>query len=144
MAGRFTNFTPDANLIDPEGMDELLFSPFGQALGEETRERIQMQYDNYEYYEGKQHRDESGKIDSKEDSQTAGARTVHSIRVNIDSREDKVEERYETSTEQIKENERADALESILRKLWEENKMRSKLIQAARDRLIAERVLCKI
>ena len=172
MAGRFTNFTPDANLIDPEGMDELLFSPFGQALGEETRERIQMQYDNYEYYEGKQHRDESGNlvssdelerpagldytpkryetnyfkaiIDRKARWQMSGEHTVHAIRENIDSMEDKVEEGYEPSTEQMKENERADALESILRQLWKENKMRSKLIQAARDRLIADRVVCKI
>lgn len=170
--GRFTNFIPDYNLIDPEDMDDLLFSPFEQALGEDTRDRIRMQFDNYEYYDGKQHRDENGNlvksselerpsgidydptryatnyfkaiIDRKARWQMSGEHTVHAKREIIDDPVDVLEEGYEMSAEQIRENERADALEDILRQLWSENKMRSKLIQAARDRLIADRVVCKI
>lgn len=170
--GRFANFKPDYNLLDPEDMDELLFSPFEQALGEETRDRLKKQFDNYQYYDGKQHRDENDElvdsselerpagldydptrfatnyfksvIDKKARWQMSGNHTVHAIREVLDDPVEALEEDYEPSAEQLKENERADALEDILRQLWKENKMRSKLIQAARDRLIADRVVCKI
>jgi len=33
----------DYNILTPQQMDELLFSPFEIALGEETRERIRKQ-----------------------------------------------------------------------------------------------------
>src|SRR5699024_6090453 len=43
-----------------------------------------------------------------------------------------------------KENERAENYERLLYRLWDENRMRARLVQAARDRLIADRVVCKI
>src|SRR5690554_3962748 len=51
---------------------------------------------------------------------------------------------YTPSEAQRRENERAEAYERLLYQLWRENKMREKLLVAARDRLIAGRVGCKI
>src|SRR5699024_4266294 len=50
----------------------------------------------------------------------------------------------EPSDEQMAEDKRANELEELLEDLWRENRMRIKLPQAARDRLIADRVVCKI
>lgn len=169
---RFSNYTPDYNLMEPDDMDELLFSGFDQALGEETRERLRQQYENYEYYEGKQHKDEEGNlissnelerpagldydptryatnyfkavIDRKARWQMGGDHAVHVPRKQIDEKVETVQEGYEPSSKQKKENERAENYEDILKELWSQNKMKSKLIQAARDRLIADRVVCKI
>ena len=58
--------------------------------------------------------------------------------------EEVLREDYMPSEAQRKENERAEKFERLLYQLWDENKMRAKLIQAARDRLIADRVVCKI
>lgn len=155
-----------------DDMDELLFSAYQQALGEETRERIRSQYENYEYYNGKQHKDESGNlvdadelerpsgvdydptryatnyfkavIDRKARWQMGGKHSFHVPRAHIDDELETVTDDYEPSAEQAKVNEMADNYEEILTQLWKENKMRSKLIQAARDRLIADRAVCKI
>lgn len=170
--GRFTNYTQDYNIMDPEDMDDLLFSAFDQALGEETRERIRQQTENYEYYDGKQHKDGDGNlvesselerptgldydptrystnyfkaiIDRKARWQMSGKHAIHVPRKKIDDEVETVRDDYVPSSAQQKENERAENYEEILRQLWEENHMRSKLIQAARDRLIADRVVCKI
>lgn len=169
---RFSKFVQDYNLIEPDDMDELLFSAFDQALGEETRERIRQQFENYQYYDGKQHKDEDGDltdsadlerpsgldydptrfatnyfkaiIDRKARWQMSGKHAIHVPRKQIDDEVEMVKEGYEASPSQVKENEKADNYEEILRQLYKENKMRSKLIQAARDRLIADRVVCKI
>src|SRR5690625_2732357 len=153
-------------------MDDLLFNAFEQSLGEETRERIRKKIENYQYYDGKQHKDEYGNlvesselerppeldydptryatnyfkavIDRKARWQMSGHHVIHIPRKMIDDDLDKVSDGYEPSPEQVKENERADNYEDLLTQLWRENKMRSKLIQAARDRLIADRVVCKI
>lgn len=170
--GRFTNHTPDYNLMTPEDMDELLFSAYGLALGEETRERLRKQFDNYEYYDGKQHRDENGNlvhadelerppgldydptryatnyfktvIDRKARWQMSGEHSIHVPRKRIDDEVETVGEGYEPSPEQQREHEIADGYENLLKQLWRENKMRTKLLRAARDRLIADRVVCKI
>lgn len=169
---RFAKFVQDYNLMDPEDMDELLFSAFDQALGEETRGRIRQQFENYEYYDGKQHEDESGNlvdakeleqpsdldykptryatnyfkavIDRKARWQMGGPHSIHVPREKIDEEVETVKEGYVPSPEQEKENERADNHEKVLKQLWKDNKMRSKLLQAARDRLIADRSVCKI
>src|SRR5690606_30450075 len=67
MAGTFQRFIADHNLMAPEDMDELLFTPFELALGEETVARLQAQHDNYQYYEGYQHRNENGELVKAED-----------------------------------------------------------------------------
>src|SRR5699024_841641 len=162
----------DYNLMSPQDMDDMLFNAFEQSLGEETRERIRKQIENYDYYDGKQHVDEYGKlvkasdlerppnidydptryatnyfkavIDRKARWQMSGSHAIHVPRKQIDEDIDKVSEGYEPSPEQAKENERADNYEELLKTLWDENKMRSKLLQAARDRLIADRLVCKI
>lgn len=162
----------DYNLMSPEDLDELLFSPFRQALGEETVERISTQLDSYEYYNGKQHEDENGTlvraeeltrppgvdydptryatnyfkaiVDRKARWQMGGKHGISVPRVQIDEVEDVLAEGYEPSEAQRKENERAESYERLLYDLWDENKMRARLIQAARDRLIADRVVCKI
>src|SRR5690625_4506400 len=65
-------------------------------------------------------------------------------RRQIDDIEEVLAEGYEPSEEQRKENERAENYERLLYRLWDENRMRARLVQAARDRLIADRVVCKI
>lgn len=162
----------DFNILEAEDLDDLLFSDYEQSLGEETRERMRTQIDNYEYYEGKQHKDESGNlvkaselerpsgldydptryatnyfkaiVDRKARWQMSGRHSIHVPRKQIDDPLEKVSDEYEPSSEQIRENERADDFEKLIEKLWKENKMRAKLLQAARDRLIADRVVCKI
>lgn len=162
----------DYNLMSPEDMDELLFSGYDLALGEKTRERMAYQIENYLYYDGKQHRDENGNlvsveelerppdldydptrvptnvfkaiIDRKARWQMGGHHVVEVPRKQIDNPLDEVSEGYEISDEQLRENERAQEMEDLLNQLWHENKMRSNLLKAARDRIIADRVVCKI
>src|SRR5699024_8666166 len=126
--------------MSPEDMDELLFSGFDQALGEDTRERLRQQYENYEYYDGKQHQDENGNlveakdlekpvdldymptryatnyfkavIDRKARWQMSGDHAIHVPRKQIDNEVDTVKEDYVPSSEQQKENERADNYEA--------------------------------
>src|SRR5690625_922631 len=156
----------------PDDMDELLFSPFQRALGEKTVERIGRQLANYDYYNGKQHEDQYGQlvnakdlerpagldydptrystnyfkaiIDRKARWQMGGTHGISVPRRQVDDIEDVLKDDYVPSDAQKAENKRADDYERLLYRLWDENKMRSKLIQAARDRLIADRVVCKI
>lgn len=162
----------DYNILNPEDLDELLFTAYDMALGEVTTERMTRQVENYEYYDGKQHRDDSGNlihgeelpqppeldymptryttnyfkaiIDRKARWQMSGGHSIHVPRKQIDDPLEKLEATYEPSSEQLKEDKRADDLEELLNRLWNENKMRARLLQAARDRLIADRVVCKI
>lgn len=162
----------DYNLMAPDDMDELLFSDFERALGEETSERIKKQFENYDYYNGKQHRNEYGElvkaselerpdeldydptryatnyfktiINRKARWQMSGEHGISVPRRQIDDPIEMLSENYEPSAEQEKENERAENYERLLYRLWDENKMRTRLIQAARDRLIADRAVCKI
>jgi len=159
--------------MQPEDMDDLLFSPFQQAIGEETFQRIQAQLESYDYYEGKQHKDPSSNtlvkaselekpagvdynptryatnyfkaiVDRKARWQMGGKHGISVPRKQIDDMSDVYKPDYEPSNAQKKENERAENYERLLYKLWDENKMRARLVQAARDRLIADRVVCKI
>lgn len=162
----------DYNIMNPEDLDELLFSGYDIALGDKTRDRIAYQIENYEYYGGKQHRDESGNlvhvddlerpqgldydptrvpinyfkgvIDRKARWQMSGNHVIEVPRKQIDNPIDTVVEGYEPSAEQLKENERAQEMEDLINQLWRENKMRANLLKSARDRIIADRVVCKI
>lgn len=162
----------DYNLMAPDKMDEMLFSPFHQALGTETVARLNTQLASYDYYNGLQHEDENGTlvhakdlqrpagldydptrystnyfkaiVDRKARWQMGGTHGISVPREQIDDMNDVLSEDYEPSTPQKAENKRAEDYERILYRLWDENKMRARLIQAARDRLIADRVVCKI
>lgn len=153
-------------------MDELLFAPFELALGEATVERIRTQYENYEYYDGKQHMDGNGAlvkasdlerpegldydptryatnyfkaiINRKARWQMGGKHGIRVPRAEIDLPLDKLQPGYVPSTQQAKADETAVGYEKLLYQLWRENRMRANLIQAARDRLVADRVVCKI
>ncbi|MBO0602709.1 phage portal protein [Sporosarcina sp. E16_3] len=154
-------------------MDELLFTPYKQSLGKQTRERLRLQLDNYAYYEGKQHvSPETGQlvkaselarppgldydptryatnyfkaiVDRKARWQHGGKHGISVPRAQVDAIEDTFTEGYTPSPAQQAENVRAESYERLLYRLWDENKMRAKLVQAARDRLIADRVVCKI
>lgn len=153
-------------------MDELLFSPFQLALGEATRERMRTQFENYEYYQGRQHMNEAGElvfakdlerpaeldydptryatnyfkaiINRKARWQMGGKHGIRVPRQEIDLPLDKLVPGYVPSSQQVKADEQSVGYEKLLYQLWRENKMRSVLIQAARDRLVADRVVCKI
>lgn len=151
----------------------MLFTPFQRSLGRQTLERIRKQLEAYDYYNGYQHIDpETGQlvkaselrrppnlaydptryatnyfkaiIDRKARWQMGGKHGISVPRRQIDALEDTLRDDYKPSDEQKAENERAEQYERLLYRLWEENKMRVKLLQAARDRLIANRVVCKI
>lgn len=222
--GRFQKFVADYNLMAPDDMDELLYTPFEIAMGEFTVDRLQRQFENYEYYNGKQHRDQNGElvraselerpagldydptryatnyfkaiINRKARWQMGGKHSVTVPRKKI-LEEDGSEAQRTTSEQtegpaegkptqpspngsqtptdasqtqqgadqtqagagqpqvtapnvqakdprQVEADRIADGHEKIIQQLWRENKMRSKLIQAARDRLIADRVVAKI
>ncbi|MHC8516783.1 phage portal protein [Sporosarcina sp. ITBMC105] len=158
--------------MTPQDMDTLLFSPFQQALGKTTVERINRQLDNYAYYSGKQHRNQYGElvnaseverppgldydptryatnyfkaiVDRKARWQMGGKHGISVPRRQLDAIEATLMEGYTPSAAQQAENKRAEDFERLLYRLWDENKMRTKLVQAARDRLIADRVVCKI
>ena len=162
----------DYNLMSPDDLNAVIFDAFRQSLGKETVERIQRQLDNYAYYEGRQHRNEFGElvkaselerpagvdydptryatnyfkaiVDRKARWQMGGQHGISVPRRQIDGMDDVLREDYEPSPAQVKENERSENYERLLYQLWDENKMRARLIQAARDRLIADRVVCKI
>lgn len=167
------NVLVDYNLISPTDMDDLLYSPYQQALGQATWARMQRQIRYYQYYEGKQHIDPStgqlvkatelprpagldydptryatnyfkAFIKRKARWQMGGQHGISVAPRQIDSITDSVKPNYKPSEKQAVENERSEAYERLLYKLWRENKMREKLLQAARDRLIAGRVGCKI
>lgn len=169
---KFTMFSADYNLLAPDDMDDLFFTAYEKSLGLETRMRIAKQIENYDYYDGKQHKDEYGNlvkadelerpadmdydptryatnyfkvvIDRKARWQMSGEHKVHVPRKTIDAPELRIEEGYETSVAQEEENRRAYDYENLLKDLWRENNMRVKLPQAARDRLIADKVVCKL
>lgn len=167
------NVLADYNLMSAPDMDNLLFSPYHQALGQATFARIQQQIRNYEYYEGKQHVDPStgqlvkaselprpdgldydptryatnyfkSFIKRKARWQMGGQHGISVAPKQIDNVIDSVKPDYTPSEAQATENRRAENYEKLLYRLWRENKMREKLLQAARDRLIAGRVGCKI
>lgn len=143
------------------------------ALGKENLERITNQIRFYEYYDGKQHVDpNTGQLVRTEDLtrpdgldydptryttnyfkvfiqrksrwQMGGDHTVHVVDKQIDSIEDAALPDYQPSEAQTQMNVITRGYEAILRQLWKENRMREKLLQASRDRLIAGRVVCKI
>lgn len=154
-------------------MDDLLFDAFDQALGQDTRERLRKQFENYEYYDGKQHVDpRTGQlvkaaqlerpagldydptryatnyfkaiIDRKARWQMGGKHGIQIPRRQLDDPIEALDENYTPSSAQMAADSEAEGYEELLYTLWRENKMRAKLIQAARDRLIADRVVCKI
>ncbi len=162
----------DYNLLSPDDINAMVFSKYRQALGKETVERISRQLENYDYYSGKQHRNEYGAlvkaselprppgvdydptryatnyfkaiVDRKARWQMGGKHGISVPRRQIDAIEEVLKDDYVPSNEQKAENERAEQYERLLYDLWTENRMRAKLVQAARDRLIADRVVCKI
>lgn len=170
--GRFIRYTADFNIMSPEDMDELLFTPFEVALGADTVERLRSQYENYEYYDGKQHMNESGELVKAKDLeqpadldymptryatnyfktvinrkarwQMSGKHGIHVPAEQVDPIEDTMAPGYTPSDAQKAANEKAAAYEKFLYQLWHENKMRARLLAAARDRMIADRVVCKI
>src|SRR5690625_2513275 len=169
---RTRNIIADYNILSPDDFNTLIFNKFEQSLGKETRERIRRQLDNYAYYSGRQHRNEYGElvkaqdmprppgvdydptryatnyfkaiVDRKARWQMGGQHGISVNRRQIEDTEDVLYEGYEPSPAQRKENERAEQYERLLYTLWNENRMRARLVQAARDRLIADRVVCKI
>lgn len=160
----------DFNILSPESLDELIFTPFQQALGVTEHQRLQTQYRNYLYYDGYQHKGASDElvraqdvprppgldydptryvsnyarllVKKKANWQMNGAQGIDAPARQID--ENTHAEGYVPSAEQKAEYARAEALESIITQLRRENNAKSRLIQAARDRLIAGRVAVKI
>src|SRR5690606_6041432 len=76
--------------------------------------------------------------------QMGGKHNVVVPRKVIDDPLETLKPDYEPSAEQQRADEIAEEYEKLLHQLWHENRMRAKLLQAARDRLIADRVVCKI
>lgn len=161
----------DYNLMSADDMNAILFKPFGQAVGKKTYDRIRSQVESYHYYEGYQH-EKDGQlvkpqnldrppgldydptrfytnyfktfIQRKARWQMGGKHAVHIEPKQIDPREETIKPDYAPSAAQKKENERAEKYEKLLNQIWKETKMREKLLAAAKDRLVAGRVGCKI
>src|SRR5690625_769662 len=140
----------------PDEMNELIFTAYRQALGIETAERISRQLDNYDYYSGKQHRDEYGRlvkadelprppgldyeptkyannyfkaiVDRKARWQMGGKHGISVPWRQIDAMEDVIAEDKEPSEAQRSETETAENYERLLYQLWDENKMRARLV----------------
>jgi len=163
----------DYNILTPQQIDELITPPIHQAIGKREVRRIQQQLQNYAYYNGYQHiNPETGQLVKAKDLprpagldydptryatnyfkafirrkarwQMGGKHGISVPPKQIDDVTESVKPDYEPSLAQQAENDRAENYERLLYQLWDENKMREKLLQAARDRLIAGRVGCKI
>jgi len=163
----------ERTLIDAEDLNEVIFSKFDRFSGEETYERLEAQVKDYKYYHGYQHLNPNTKelvkpedlprpegfdydptristnyfktlIDRKARWQMGGDHVLQVKREEVDTKEERLEPDYEPSEAQNKANEQAEGLEMILNQLWQENKMKERLLAAARDRLLAGRVVCKI
>jgi hypothetical protein len=166
-------FITDYNILSPSDMDELIFNPYKQALGTAEWQRIQTQLKYYQYYEGKQHIDPAtgvlvraeelsrpvgldydptryatnyfkSFVQRKSRWQMGGQHAPIVKPKQIDPLEKTVEDGYKPTPAQATENDRAKGYEKLLVQLWKDNKMREKLLQASRDRLIAGNVGCKI
>src|SRR5690625_7211504 len=59
---RLRNIVADYQLLAPDDLNELIFNSYRKSLGKETAERISRQLENYEYYNGKQHRNTYGEL----------------------------------------------------------------------------------
>lgn len=157
----------DFNLLTPVELNDLIYTPFQQAIGEQEHRRLQRQYKNYLYYDGYQHRGKSGELVAADELerpagldydptryttnyfkafikrkarwQMSGNHSISVTPKRIDS-----PELTEPSEEQKQEHDRAERFESLLLQLWRENNARNQLLQAARDRLIAGRVAVKM
>lgn len=158
--------------MTPEDLNALIYTPFQQAIGEDEHQRLNKQYRNYLYYEGYQHKGASDELVRAEDVprppdldyqptryvsnyarllvkkkanwQMNGEQGIDVPVRQIDPQSLTLKADYEPSPEQQREYARAEALESIIVQLRKENSAKARLIQAARDRLIAGRVAVKI
>src|SRR5690625_3363072 len=158
--------------MSTDELNAIIFNAYSKSLSKETRERIVRQIDNYEYYSGKQHRNEFGELVKAEDMprppgldydptryatnyfkaivdrkarwQMGGKHGIAVPRRQIDDMDDVLSEVYEPSDKQRKESERAENYERLIYDLWDDKRMRARIVQAARDRLIVNRVVCKI
>ena len=161
----------DYNLLSVEALASLVATPLSTAFGARTLERIRRQVESYDYYKGKQHMydgqliypDELPRppgldydpvrfytnyfktfIQKKARWQMGGQHKISVTPKQIDPQEIRMNPDYEPSEEQLAENVRAANTEALLYTLWDENNMREKLMQAAKDRMIAGRVPVKI
>jgi len=145
-------------MISASNIDRLIFSPLQQALGTATWRRMYRQFRDYDYYGGKQHIDPYTLqlVDGSDLPRPSGldydptrfstnyfksfidkkARWLmggkHGINVPVE--QDAAEEVAKV----------AEGYEALLYQLWRENSMRTSLTKAARDYLIARRVVCKV
>lgn len=160
-------------IIGVDELNEVIFEKFERMDGEATNERITKQAEDYKYYRGFQHKDPNtgelvraedlprpdgfdfdptrvstnyfrALVDRKARWQMGGDHTVRVPRKQIDEKVETVSPDYEPSAEQLKELERADKLEELVRQLWRENRMKERLLAASRDRLLGGRVVCKL
>lgn len=163
----------DSNLLSQESIEKMLKSPFMEAIGEREFQRFQKQAEAYNYYAGYQHKHpQTGQlvkaselprpdgldydptrfevnyfkrmINAKAQWQMGGAHGLSVAPALIDDEAARLSLNYEPSTAQLSENTRAESYERLLYQLWQENNMRSELLAAAKDRLIASRVAVKI
>lgn len=144
-----------------------------EAIGDREWQRWQKQVNAYNYYAGYQHVDPTTgqlvkardlprppgydydptrfeinyfkrMIDAKAQWQMGGTHGISVTPKLIDEDAARLSPNYQPSAEQIAEDKRAEGYERLLYQLWKENNMRSALLTAAKDRLIASRVAVKI
>ena len=140
--------------VSADTYDQLIFSPLQQALGAETWQRIDRQLRDYEYYAGRQHIDpRTGQLVEAADLPRPLDLDYDPTRFSTNYFKSFIDKkaRWLMSGEHginVPVTEGAEAMadnyEKLLYRLWRENKMRTALIKAARDYLIARRVVCKI
>ncbi|WP_054955037.1 phage portal protein [Paenibacillus dakarensis] len=152
-----TKFIPYST-ISQDVYERLIFSPLQQALGATTWQRINRQLRDYEYYGGKQHvNPETGQLVTAEDMPRPPGLDYDPTRFPTNYFKSFIDKKarwlmggqhginvptpQEPTPEQAQ---MASAYEALLYQLWRENKMRTALTRAARDYLIARRVVCKI
>lgn len=144
--------------VSEDFYERLIFSPLQQALGAQTWQRIDRQLRDYEYYGGKQHVDPAtGQLVDASDLERPPGLDYDPTRFPTNYFKSFIDKKARwlmggqhgisvpTAPEPSEEEaNKAAAYEAMLYQLWRENRMRTSLIKAARDYLIARRVVCKI
>ena len=146
----------DTNLLSPEFLSTLTKRPIEIVLGEKEVERLENIRYNYDYYSGKQHKDEWDRLVRAYELERPADYDYDPTRfeTNYFKAFVKRKARWQMAgqhgievlpkSDDSNDVEKAQAYEELLHQIWEENKMESKKIGLARDRLIGGKIACKI
>ena len=149
-------YGPDYNLLAPEELTEILKLPIEHAIGNREVVRINRILAHYDYYDGKQHKDEFGNYVSANEVERPDGMAYDPSRftTNYFKAFIKRKARWQMGGDHgiavQPKDQSEDAIElakghqDLLYELWRHNNLFSDKIRIARDRLIAGQIIAKL